>query len=167
MNAKANKAPEAKTDPSANQSTNDKASGNIPPNSHTMNGGIQASEAIPSEMQTDAGQADTDRVAVAASQPGDANSISEGDYLARERIWKIESVRARVLDAILQNPSVERFCYGNPLEARRTSDFENVGAFLAHSADRLARDFVHACDAIDEARALAQRAEADANATTA
>lgn len=62
----------------------------------------------------------------------------------RQRDWEISDLRRTFAQAILENPNVERFVYGNPLEPRRVGDSASVGAYLALTCHRLAVEFYEA-----------------------
>lgn len=51
--------------------------------------------------------------------------------------------------ALLKNPNVERFTYGNPFERRHAGDHQSVGAFLYHACYQLAKDYQEARKAHD------------------
>ncbi len=64
----------------------------------------------------------------------------------------VEYLRERVTLAILQNPNIERLCYGNPLDKGRRSDYASAGALLAHLCDQLAVDYFDATKQVDAER---------------
>lgn len=58
--------------------------------------------------------------------------------------WRTQERANWFAQAILQNPQLERFVLGDPLERRRCGDYASVGEFLAHHAWRLAEDYERA-----------------------
>jgi hypothetical protein len=51
-------------------------------------------------------------------------------------------------DALLQNPKIDTFLYGSPLEAGPRGGELNAGTLLAKGAKRLAEDYLNAMHAL-------------------
>lgn len=64
----------------------------------------------------------------------------------------VEYLRERMMLAILQNPNIERLCYGNPLDKGRKADYASAGDLLAHLCDQLAVDYFEASRHVDTER---------------
>lgn len=74
------------------------------------------------------------------------------DEIQASRNWEIRRLADDFAQAILQNPAVERFVYGNPLEHHNAAEQPSVGAYLAHRCARLAEDYFRAAEALSDAR---------------
>jgi len=59
--------------------------------------------------------------------------------------------------ALLQNPKIDIFLYGSPLDPGPRADHKNAGALLAHGAKRLAEDYLSAMEALYAPVAAARR----------
>lgn len=66
---------------------------------------------------------------------------------------QIAWLRDKVMAAVLMNPEIKIWLYGNPLEPRRAGDYDNPAELLAHGCDRFAREFYAAQQRIDRERA--------------
>lgn len=95
------------------------------------------------------------------------NDPTQEDHDAFHRRFCISKLRDAMASAILQNPSVERFVYGNPLERRRVADHPTIGAYLAHECDRLAGEFYDAAHTLDLARMPKRETAPDDSANVA
>ncbi len=72
-----------------------------------------------------------------------------------EKAWREARRRGDVLQlshafasAILQNPKIDIFLYGSPLEAGTRGEHKNAGALLAQGAKRLTEDYLTAMEAL-------------------
>lgn len=54
---------------------------------------------------------------------------------------QIDAIADDFAQAMLRNPSVAQFLYGDPLQPHRCGDHASVGAYLAHACHRLAVDY--------------------------
>jgi hypothetical protein len=91
--------------------------------------------------------AEFDRLYIDASEPLPMET-RPSDLVRNDSRWndfyEIEEFRARFACALLQNPNVERFLFGSPLDRRRVDAAPNVGAYLRSACQQLARDYVEA-----------------------
>lgn len=81
-----------------------------------------------------------------------ATQIDDNALRARRRAYRMRALAEDFTRALLSNPLVERFVYGNPLEAHTAGEHPSVGAFLAHRCGKLAEEYVVAEEQIDETR---------------
>ena len=72
-----------------------------------------------------------------------------------EKAWREARRRVDVMSmshsfayAILQNPKIDIFLYGSPLEAGTRGEHPNAGTLLAQGAKRLAEDYLNALEAL-------------------
>jgi len=70
--------------------------------------------------------------------PAPANEKMDTDL---KSIIKNEMAQQIAL-ALLRNPSIEKFCYGSPLEPHHCGGEASVGAYLARESLRLADDYL-------------------------
>jgi hypothetical protein len=81
---------------------------------------------------------------------------------AEEKAWQEARRKSDVLSlahsfaaAMLQNPKIDIFLYGSPLEAGTRGEHPNAGALLAKGAKRLAEDYLTALQALHSSPAPA------------
>jgi len=84
---------------------------------------------------------------------------------AEDKAWREARRQSEVLSlahgfaaAMLQNPQIDIFLYGSPLEAGTRGEHKNAGALLAQGAKRLAEDYLTALEALHRPAAPAPEA---------
>ena len=97
-----------------------------------------------------------------ALKPNAPNRTTANKYLgggpkimthAQEQLHRRLHVAGGIVNAVLQNPKVDQFCYGSPLDPHSCGGHPNVGEYLAHASYRLADQMCTAFDKIAADRA--------------
>ena len=92
-----------------------------------------------------------------ALKPNAPNRTTANKYLgggpkimthAQEQLHRRLRVAGGIVNAVLQNPKVDQFCYGSPLDPHSCGGHPNVGEYLAHASYRLADQMCTAFDKI-------------------